>query len=198
MLELLLLLAVRSTASTDLEALSRTLQGAPAWTATFEQRYVPSGFDDGTTDSGSLVLASPSRLRFDYDGEPSRVFAFDGSVARMVDLGAATCDAVRLDADSRGSLPLAVLADPRRQVEVFDEAYEGSTLVLIPRKANIDVAEIRVEIGSDGLPVRFTVVDGAGNRNEFTFSGWRRSAAPTEGSFAPSLPGQLPCEPPGG
>jgi len=191
---LLCLLAV-SSAPPTLEALSSTLRDAPAWTARFEQRYVPSGFDEGTTDGGSVVIAAPSRLRFDYDGDPPRVFAFDGSVARMVDPEAGTCDAVRLDRGARGSLPLAVLADPQRQTDFFEAQMVGSTLVLVPREGDVDVAEIRVEADADGLPRRFVVTDAAGNRNEFTFSGWRRANAPSPGTFTPSLPDLSPCSP---
>jgi len=195
MVALILSLVAASGAAPRLETVADALRGSPAWTAEFEQRYLPAGFDDGTVDSGTVLLASPDRLRFEYAGAPGRVFAFDGQVARMVDPGAATCDAVRLDEARRGSLPLAVLAAPGRQEELFAQRLEGVTLVLTPHRPDPEVSELRIDIDADGLPSRFTVVDGAGNRNEFSFSRWRRAGAPEAGAFAPGLPGRPPCDP---
>ena len=90
----------------------------PAWQADFVQEFVPSGFSEGTKDAGTLVLAPPSRLRFDY-GASGRIFAVSGNVARHVDLPAGACDAVLLSASTWSRLPLASILDPAAAVAAF-------------------------------------------------------------------------------
>jgi outer membrane lipoprotein-sorting protein len=186
-------LAVGQPSLTDLMA---RLATAPAWRADFEQHYVPAGFDEGTTDHGRVVVAPPGRLRFDYAGAGARIFAVDGSIARMVDAKADTCDAIALDRQTVAGLPLAVLLDPVRARDAFSATVEGNALVLMPHSPSPDVAQIRIVVGGDGLPEAFTIVDDVGNRNEFVFIAWRGAKeAPAEASFQPSLPGHPPCTP---
>lgn len=191
----LALATVVPAASPTLASVSAALRSAPAWQARFEQRYVPAGFDTGTADTGTVLASAPGQVRFDYRDKEPRVFAFDGGVARMVDVGAGTCDAARLDGGKVGSLPLAALLDPQRADEDFTATPAEGELRLVPRQPNPDVREIRLRTGPDGLPTMLTIVDSSDNRNEFTFSGWRRAAAPEPRTFRPSLPSQPPCAP---
>ncbi|MGE5236094.1 MAG: outer membrane lipoprotein carrier protein LolA [Acidobacteriota bacterium] len=179
----------------SLDALAATMKSAPAWHATFTQRYVPAGFTSGSTDHGRVLLAPPMRLRFDYDSASPRVFAVDGTVARLVDDAAGSCDAVLLDASEWGRLPLAALLDPAAARDTFTTTTHGNELRLVPRQPMPELAEVDVVVGHDGLPATVVAVDASGNRNEFTFGGWRRVAAPSDGLFQPSLPGTTPCAP---
>ena len=191
----LLATALASPPALSISGLSAAISSRPAWQASFEQEYVPAGFDEGSKASGTILLAAPALLRFSYAGADHRVFALDGSVARTVDEAAGTCDAVRLDPEAWRRVPLAALLDPAAAEHAFVQGVDGDTLVLRPRTATVDLAEIRVAMGADGMPAAITVVDGSGNRNTFTFSGWRAMAPPPASAFAPSLPGAPPCEP---
>lgn len=200
MWSLLLFAALSSAPSGEasLELLAAALTSAKAWQVRFEQRYVPAGFDQGATELGSLTIAPPARLRFDYEGDAPRVFAFDGSVARMVDPTAGTCDAMTLDRTSWSRLPLAALLDPGAARASFRVTARGRTLRLLPREPMPDLAELSVEVGPGGLPALVVVRDAAGNRNEFALSAWQRRDEPAASFFAPSLPGWPPCQPEGG
>jgi outer membrane lipoprotein-sorting protein len=192
-----LLLLVRPTpAATDaLDRLAAALRGAAAWQAAFVQKYTPEGFQSGTTEKGTLTLSPPSHLRFDYTSGAPRVFASDGSVGRLVDPGAGSCEAVRLDAGAWGRLPLAAALDPPAARRAFLVDSSGQTLRLIPKDPTPELAEITIDLEADGLPTGLTVRDASGNRNEFVFTGWKSKATPLPSFFRPSLAGAPPCVP---
>ncbi|MGD1148290.1 MAG: outer membrane lipoprotein carrier protein LolA [Thermoanaerobaculaceae bacterium] len=196
MVHLLLLLALPAPPAQDaLDRLAAALRGAAAWQAGFVQKYTPEGFETGTTERGTLILSPPSEIRFDYTSGAPRVFASDGSVGRLVDPAAGSCEAIRLDAGAWGRLPLAVALDPAASRRAFVVDSSGRTLRLVPKDPTPELAEITIDLGEDGLPTDLTVRDGSGNRNEFVFSGWRSRAAPPSSIFRPSLPGSPPCAP---
>ena len=192
---LILAAALAPPPAVSIAGLAASIRREPAWQAAFQQEYVPAGFDEGSKAGGSLLLAAPALLRFEYSGTDHRVFALDGSVARTVDEAAGTCDAVRLDPEAWRRVPLAALLDPAAAEQAFIQGATDHTLVLRPRTPGTDLTEIRVVMGTDGMPAAITVVDGSGNRNTFTFSGWRAIPAPPGSAFAPGLPGSPPCTP---
>ncbi len=192
---LLLAAALAPPPAISIAGLAATIRREPAWQAAFEQEYVPSGFEEGSKAGGTLLLAAPALLRFEYTGADHRVFALDGSVARTVDEAAGTCDAVRLDAEAWRRVPLAALLDPDAAEHAFVQGTSDHTLVLRPRAPGADLSEIRVAMGAGGMPAAVTVVDGSGNRNTFTFSAWRAVPTPPAAAFAPGLPGSPACVP---
>ncbi|MEW6336387.1 MAG: outer membrane lipoprotein carrier protein LolA [Acidobacteriota bacterium] len=171
------------------------MAGSAAWQAEFEQRFTPAGFTTPTVEAGRLALAPPDGLRFDYRTGVGRVFAVEEGIARMVDQGAGSCEAFRLDPATWGRLPLAALLDPAAAEASFTVAATARGVRLAPREPLPEVAEIVLEPGADGLPASILVVDASGNRNEFVFTSWRRTAVPGDAFFRPSLPGQAPCSP---
>ncbi|HQT93232.1 MAG: hypothetical protein B7Z68_07645 [Acidobacteria bacterium 21-70-11] len=196
MLTTLLLLVLAANPAPDaLDRLAGALRASRGWRAAFAQEYVPEGFDTGTTERGTVALAPPARLRFDYTSGAPRIFATDGSVGRLVDPGAGTCDAVRLDAGVWARLPLSAVLDPGAARRAFVVEASGGAIRLIPREPTPDLAQVTVTIGPDDLPHEVTVRDASGNRNQFTFSGWRPDREPPLAFFQPSLPGSRPCVP---
>ncbi|MBZ5588177.1 MAG: outer membrane lipoprotein carrier protein LolA [Acidobacteriia bacterium] len=196
MLHIVLALALVAAPGPDaLDRLAAVLREAKAWQAGFIQRYTPEGFEAGTTEKGTLTLSQPALLRFDYTSAAPRIFATDGSVGRLVDQGAGSCDAVRLDAGAWGRLPLAVALDPQAARRAFVIDSSGPTLRLVPKEPTPELAEITMTLSADGLPSGLTVRDASGNRNQFTFSGWQRRTELPPSFFRPSLPGSRPCAP---
>ena len=191
----LLLVLAANPAPDALDRLAGAVRASRGWRAAFVQEYVPEGFDTGTTERGTLTLAPPECLRFDYTSGVARIFATDGSVGRLVDPGAGTCDAVRLDAGVWARLPLSAVLDPGAARRAFVVETSGAAIRLIPRDPTPDLAEVTVTIGPDDLPRDVTVRDASGNRNRFAFSEWRHDREPPLAFFRPSLPGAAPCAP---
>ncbi len=195
MLTILLVLAAAAPPSDPLDRLAAALRGSAAWRAEFTQTYTPEGFDTGTTESGTVTLAPPAQIRFDYTSGTPRTFASDGAVGRLVDPAAGSCDAVRLDAGAWGRLPLAAALDPRAARRAFTVDSRGANLRLVPKEPTPELAEIAITVRPDGLPDTLTVRDASGDRNGFVFRGWRAAPAPEASFFRPALPGSPPCAP---
>ncbi|HPC84521.1 MAG TPA: outer-membrane lipoprotein carrier protein LolA [Thermoanaerobaculaceae bacterium] len=191
---LLLALALAAPPPPALAELAARLASAPAWHVGFVQEFVPAGFETGTEEAGTLLLAPPSRLRFDY-GASGRVFAVDGTIARHVDQPAGVCDAVALTASAWARLPLSTLLDPGAAAKAFVVEPEPGGLRLLPREPVPELASLRIERDREGNVTRLEVTDETGNRNVFVFSGWTRVSAPDPSRFQPRLPGQDPCQP---
>jgi outer membrane lipoprotein-sorting protein len=195
MMALALLLALSSQAPAQLERLAAALRGAAAWQADFVQSYTPAGFAAATVDRGTVIVAAPARLRFDYSTGSRRAFAVDAVVARLVDFTGGTCDAVRLDEGAWARLPLAAILDPSSAERAFAVAAVGRTLTLTPRQPTADLSELAVTVDDKDMPVLVAVTDASGNRNEFALSHWRAAAALPDAAFRPGLPGEAPCAP---
>ncbi len=189
---LLLVVALAAPPVAELEAVAVALRASPAWEATFTQRYVPAGFTRGTEETGTLLLRPPDRVRFEYS---RRVFAVRETVARLIDVEAGTCEAVRLAQDTLDRLPLAAILDPGAARSAFQIEAVDRTLILTPRRRTEGISRIEVRLGSDNLPADVVVHDTTGDRNEFRFQRWRRRTALPDSIFSPSLPGELPCMP---
>jgi outer membrane lipoprotein-sorting protein len=192
---LVALLAATPGGDASLEQVAAALRHAPCWHSEFTQRYVPAGFETGASERGTLIVAFPARLRFDYAAPASRVFATDGAIARHVDPLAGSCTAVRLDAGTWGRLPLAAILDPGAARAAFAVAVTGRTMGLTALEPTPELASIEVVVDGNGLPWRVSVIDGSGNRNEFTFTSWKAYSEPAADLFRPALPGAQPCSP---
>lgn len=192
---LLLALSSGTTEVRGLDAIGDALRRAAAWRVEFTQTYVPAGLETGTTEAGSLTVVAPDRLRFDYSGGGSRTFAVDGTVARLVDPVAGTCDAVTLDRGRWERLPLAALLDPAAARASFAVETAPGRIRMTPRTPDPEVGEVIVAIDRASLPTAVTIVDAAGNRNEFRLRNWSEVAAPEPSFFQPHLPGAAPCRP---
>jgi hypothetical protein len=195
MTAIVLALALAADLPDGLDRLTAAMRAVRAWQADFVQLYTPEGFEDGTTDRGTLTVMPPASLRFDYTSGSPRVFAADSGIGRLVDPAAGTCDAVRLDGGTWGRLPLAAVLDPGVTRRAFVVEGSGATLRLIPREPTPELAEVTVTLDQGNLPRTVTVRDASGNRNQFTFSGWRPVAVPPPGFFRPALRGSRPCQP---
>jgi outer membrane lipoprotein-sorting protein len=196
MTAILLIMTLAAAPQQDgLDRLASALGSVAAWQAEFVQVYTPEGFVEGTTDGGRLTLVHPALLRFDYTFGSPRVFAADGTIGRLVDPAAGSCDAVRLDVGAWGRLPLAAILDPEAARRVFTVEPRGATLRLLPREPNPELAEITVTLDAKGMPEAVTVRDTAGNNNRFSFRRWKPAPRPPVEFFRPALPGSRPCSP---
>ncbi|MFI5142894.1 MAG: outer membrane lipoprotein carrier protein LolA [Thermoanaerobaculales bacterium] len=195
MLATIILAAVAAGTPTSLEQLAAALRASRAWRAEFVQTYTPQGFDHGTSEPGILTVVPPAKVRFDYTASGGRVFAVDGSISRLVDVGNGSCEAIRLDRGTWAKLPLAAVLDPAAAGRTFVIEAKDHTLRLVPREPTADLAEVTITLDDDRLPRAVLVQDTAGNRNRFSFTRWQTTSEPPAKLFAPSLPGSPPCLP---
>jgi outer membrane lipoprotein-sorting protein len=189
-----ILLAVALAAS-PLEQLAQLLQQAPAWQAEFTQTFAPAGFSTTSEEKGIVTFAHPSRLRFEYTSSPKRIFAVDGTVARMVDTQTGSCQAWSLSEGSWAALPLAALSDPGKLWELFQLRQEGEKLLLFPRKPFPELEHLELVLNGQGLPAELIVEDNQANRNRFRFSRWRPLPTIAGNLFTPKAPSGQPCVP---
>lgn len=183
---LVLCLATPGAAQEDpwslLSAARDRLAAAP-FLADFEQTFVAAGFTGGDTETGTVALALPDLLRWDYrepyprtflvhgrtvftwnEGERSgRRFSLESEEVRHLDL-------LRLDVEQlRGRYQASVVAADATSVEIRlqppagDEALVEATLTLSR---------------SDLLPAAVTTRDAEGNETRLRLSGYRPLEGP--------------------
>lgn len=143
--------------------------------ADFVQTYVPAGFTDGESESGTVAFDLPERLRWDYADPYPRSFLVSGATVyawsagddagRRLDLEseeARHLDLLRLDTDELS----------RRYVAELDGAREagGLEVVLLPREPGSEIVEARLGIGPERLLSSLSYRDAEGNRTRFELS----------------------------
>ena len=149
----------------------RTLQ------ARFTETYTGAGMS--RTESGTLLLKKPGRMRWDYDQPRSKLFLSDGKTAWFYVPGerqARTTPVKQLD-DLRSPLRYLLgktklekeleglsLAPDHKPVNPGDVVLRG-----IPKGLRDRVSETLLEVAPDGLIVRIVVEELDGSTTEFRF-----------------------------
>ena len=159
-----------------------------AHAAAFTQTYTPSGFASARSESGTVWIQSPQRLRFEYAAPEKKVFTYDGAEGRLLTPEDRQLTIRRLSAEDRARLPIVFLTDPDeldRQYAIAREAAAGGAarLLLTPRSPRPDLAWLRVTISADGTIGALSYQDSSGNRSEFRFETWRKDKARTASDY---------------
>lgn len=163
---------------------------------TFVQTYAPAGFTQTAPETGKLVLQSPDRVRFDYDGPEGKVFTFDGTAGRQYVAADRQMVVKRLAPGDRERLPIVFLESTEDLLSRFDatEAPAENGLVeitLAPKRPGALKSASLLALPATGEVKRLVLLDAAGNRTSFTFtqklSGRRRpdsefALAPPDGT----------------
>ena len=147
--------------------------------AAFTQTYTPAGFSAARSESGTVWIQTPQRLRFEYAAPEKKVFTYDGVEGRLFTPADKQLTTRRLSAEDRARLPIVFLADPAeldRQYSIERETAAGGAarLLLKPRTQRPDLAWLRVTITGDGTIGGLSYEDSSGNRSEFRFEPWRK------------------------
>jgi len=180
-LAVLVLVALPLTAQPDVHALAekvdqrydrlRTLE------ARFSERYSGAGLT--RTESGTLLLKKPGRMRWDYDQPRPKLFVTDGRTAWFYVPGerqARRTPVKQLD-DLRS--PLRYLLGKTKLEKELDDlsfapdqkpAYPDDVVLRgIPKGMRDRVSQTLLEIAPDGLIVRIVVEEVDGSVTEFRF-----------------------------
>jgi hypothetical protein len=171
--------------------LREALQAETAWVVEFDQEYIPAGFDDGDRVTGRLWLAWPDRMLFVSGDPPVQWLGLEGRWTRLIDLDAGTCEDHRLTDEEWERIPLVVVLDPQRAVELFTitSSPDGAVVLLPAQRSDLERVQLRVDAA--GLPLELEVHDGQGSINRFDFGTW--SPASSDVAWIPEPPEDVSC-----
>ena len=164
-----------------------------AWTADFVQTWVPAGFASGERESGTVSLALPGSLRWDYAAPFPKSLLVRLDTAYSWNPGESSGRRVFLEPDERQHLALLALdlAALRQRFSATLEPSSGAGLeiLLVPLapadaagQSEIREARLALDARSHRL-LRVAYADAEGNRTEFELSGHRPAAG--DGLFTP-------------
>ena len=187
-----LLFAAAGALSPDVKALldrvTSVYADGAAHSSSFTQTYTPAGFASARSESGTVWIQAPSRLRFEYTAPEKKVFTYDGIEGRLYTPEDKQLTSRRLSPEDRARLPIVFLTDPAeldRQYSIEREAAAGGAarLLLKPRSARPDLAWLRVTIAADGTIGGLSYEDSSGNRSEFRFETWKKDKPRTASDY---------------
>jgi outer membrane lipoprotein-sorting protein len=186
-LSLLLALALTAAAAPPLppearaaldRARSHYADGA-AHAAAFVQWYTAAGFTKGHSESGTVWVQSPERLRFEYEAPEKKTFTYDAGEGRFLAPEDHQLTVHRLTQDERARLPVVFLTSAEelsRQYSIAAQAGPaGATvLTLTPAATRPDLAWLKLVVARDGSAPELSFEDSGGNRTVFRFEAWRK------------------------
>lgn len=163
----------------SLDRVRDSLAAAGPSQASFTQTYVPAGFSSGETESGTMALALPDCLRWDYRQPYSKTFLLCGEVAHYWNAEDRAGRRYTIDRENEPGLDLLLLG-----VEELKTRYRASqkraengrlAIELTPRKRLDAVASatLLVDPAANRL-VGLSYQDREGNRTRFTIGDYRR------------------------
>ena len=193
MIKLLLLFALTSTATAQFPTASALAHKVDAHynhlqslTAHFTERYQGMGID--RTETGTLTLRKPGRMRWAYDAPSGKLFVLDGKSATSYTPGDAQAQrtpAKQLD-DLRS--PLRFLLGHTELVKELDNltltlVSSGYTLSGTPKGMQQSIHAIALTVDADGQiqSMRIEQIDGA--TTSFTFTVIHENIPTTDSDF---------------
>ena len=172
--------AVRPDAWQRLEVVRRALADQGAVTGSFRQTFVPSGFTRGEEEAGTVHLALPDCLRWDYTAPERKSFLICGSEAHSWVPGEKVGQRSRLDPQREAGLDLLLLPLPALRERYAATETPNGQLELVPREAISTLKRARLTLDSTGRRLEaIETLDGEGNSTRFEFSAWTRSDEPS-------------------
>jgi len=176
-----------------LEALGAVLRREPAWSATYDQEYLPAGMTAGEEETGTVWIAWPDRAYFRFGTPVVREMGMDGRRVRLVDMEVDGCDDHLIDDDEWKRIPLAAVLDPKSAVDRFTVLEHGADgFSLVPHDPG-GVARVDVVLRADRLPDEVVVTDPQGATNRLRFGTWAVADGPPEDSWLPEPPPGVEC-----
>lgn len=191
-LTLILALAAPGSASAQeawqaLEGVRASLAAAGPTGARFVQHYVPAGFSTGERENGTLSLALPDCLRWDYQQPYAKGYLLCGGVAHQWNPEDGTGQRFQIDRKNEPGLDLLLLSvgDLRSRYRATSRRGDGGVTVTLTPLRNLETlveATLVVDPKTQRL-VEVSYRDREGNRTRFEISGYH--SLPRRGQFAP-------------
>ena len=159
--------------------------------SSFSETY--QGMGVKRTESGTLLLQKPGRMKWDYSAPPGKIFLLDGKYAWFYTAGDARVQRIsakKLD-DLRSPLRF-LLGHTELEKEMSDltmTAGPGSSYTLTgqPNGQEDRVKKLALTVTADGMIVAIDLEEASGALTHFTFSGEQTNVAipPTTFQFTP-------------
>lgn len=165
----------------DLLAQARDRLTTAPRTADFTQTFVPAGFASGESESGTVALALPDLLRWDYREPFPRTFLLQGETVFTWNEGETTGRRFPLEPEEADHLDLlrldvGELSRSYRAV-VAGESGTEVEVELQPAGGDHRLVDVRLTLRrSDLLPVGLAYRDPEGNATRFVFDEFRALA----------------------
>ncbi len=148
----------------------------------FTQRYSAGGRT--RTESGTLLLRKPARMRWAYTQPSGKLFVSDGKTLWFYSPDANRVEYGPLRESDDLRTPLAFLLGRLDFGKQFrDVRREGAELVAIPKSAQAPYREVRFTAREDGTIERLRVTGQDATVMEFVFANERRNVAADEALF---------------
>lgn len=171
-----------------LQKVRQSLAGAGPTVADFTQVYVPAGFTSGESEAGTLALALPDCLRWDYKNPYPKSFLLCGGMAYFWNPEDKTGRRSPIDRQNEPGLDLLLLG-----VEDLKTRYRASArtdggrveVTLAPKGKRVEqLADARLVVDSASQRlVEISYSDQEGNRTRFEIKGYK--PLPRRGQFSP-------------
>lgn len=171
-----------------LESVRNSLVEAGPTGAGFVQTYIPAGFSSGEKESGSLALALPDCLRWDYEEPYPKSFLLCGGLVHSWTPEDRTGRRYRVDRKNEPGLDLLLLGvdDLKKRYQATTRTIEGGRIevALSPKGQVVELADasLTVDPASRRL-VAISYHDREGNLTRFEISGYQ--SLPRQGRFSP-------------
>jgi outer membrane lipoprotein carrier protein len=176
-----------------LDALLKTVEArynhAQSLKIDFSETYTGIGHAPSHTETGTLYLRKPGRMRWEYSAPAGKLFVSDGKDVYLYTPDQQRAEKSRLKESEDMRVPLAFLLgklDFAREFQGFESRAEGSNLWItaVPKNANVEYSKVEFLVGPEGQILRLNVTGIGSTRMNFTFSNERLNAPVTAGMFA--------------
>jgi outer membrane lipoprotein carrier protein len=162
-----------------LRELRRELAAAGELQATFTQRYVPAGFEDGDAERGAITVGLPDCLRWDYAEPYPKSYLLCGSRLHAWTRGEPQGQRMSVDPEGQPGLDLLLLPAEelasRYTAETTTGAAGRTAIVLRPAKPEAALADATFELDpKTRRPAALAYRDREGNTTRFEFGEFRK------------------------
>lgn len=174
------------------QRVDRHYNGLHSLKAGFVEHY--QGLGAERTESGTMLLLKPGRMRWDYTSPPGKVFLLDGKYAWSYTKGDAQAERIPAKdlSDLRSPMQYllghAQLAKELNGLNVTAAAGGQFTLSGVPRGMENRVSRLALTLTADGLIHSMTIVETDDAVTTFTFSDQQPDAPMSASIFHFTLP----------
>lgn len=154
----------------------------------FSQTYAGMGHAPSRTESGTLYLRKPGRMRWEYAAPSGKLFVSDGKEVFLYTPDQHRVEKSRLKESEDLRAPLAFLLgklDFAREFRSFETRPEGANtwIVAVPKNQNLEYSQVEFLADPSGEILRLKVAGIGNTKMEFAFSNEKLNAPVTAAMF---------------